>query len=120
MINALKNWQGYFKLCFLLILLVLVTAGVSATSVPLSDSPPNVSLVSQGSNYVTFTWPPVTKALYYEVHYVKNGAPSRVFNVSGTTIPFTGLSAGTYDFYFRTIFEDKASEYVIEEDLIIL
>ena len=121
--NAFKTtWQGCIKMCFLLILLVPVTTGVSASPAPLNYPPPTVSVSGRGPNAIAFTWGAVSGAVSYEVWYVKvsTGNTSAVFNTSNTNFSFSGLPAGEYEFYFTSVFEEKTSDYVIVDDLIIM
>lgn len=120
--NIKKTWQGCIQMCFLLLLMIPVTTGVSASPLPLNYPPPTVTITGRGSNSVDFAWGAVSGATSYQIWYVdvENNTSSAVFNTGNTNIAFSALPKGTYDFYFRSVFDEKTSDYVIEDDLIML
>ena len=81
---------------------------------------PVVSLDSQSEGAVSFSWNAVTGAVGYNVKYVRDDTyNSGVFYTTSTSISFSSLPAGTYDFYFETVCSGGSSGYIIWEDLII-
>lgn len=118
-----KHWQWCIQLCFLLALLVPVMIGVQATTTrPLNYEAPSVSQTGQTSSSASFDWNAVSEAIGYEVWYVRrqNNYTSPVMGTGDTDITVSGLTWGTYKFYFRAVFENGVSDYVIIDDLIIM
>lgn len=118
-----KSWQWCFKLCLVVLLSVPVTIGVNATATgPLTYQAPSVTKTWQSNGSVSFAWGAVSEATGYEYWYVRrqNQYTSPVMSTGNTDITVSGLSSGTYKFYFRSVFEDGVSDYVIIDDLIIM
>ncbi len=110
-------------LAALLFILFLPIAFATA-NVPVADDTcpePDVSVSSQTTGAISFTWDAVTNAVGYNVKYVRDGSySSEVFNTTSTSISFTNLTAGTYDFYFQTDCGGSTSGWIITDDIIIL
>jgi hypothetical protein len=86
-----------------------------------SNAPANVAKTFQSSSSVAFTWDAAAGATAYEVWYQRqgDGFTSTPSTVTSTAASFTGLPAGRYVFYGRTVCGNDRSETVIFEDLII-
>ncbi len=79
--------------------------------------PANVSVVSQTTNSITFDWDDCYCSLTeYRVYYKKGGFTSSEFSTTSSDFTFTGLSAGTYDFYFYTVCGTEVSGFIIVQD----
>ena len=121
-----KAWQYGFKLCFLFALMLPVSAGVTAApttpEVCVTCQPPTVSKTGQGPKSVSFAWNAVSGATGYRVWYVNKSTDygSAVLSTGNTSISFSNLESGTYDFYFQTACGDENSEYVVIEDVVII
>lgn len=78
----------------------------------------DVTVTGKSSGAISFAWGPVAGANNYTVRYVRreNGQTGE-FNTSGTSINISGLSAGTYTFYFTVAGDPGNSEFVIIEDI---
>ena len=125
--NASKiKWRNTFFLLFGLVF--LVQAG-SAFTVPektvqpieVSCEVPSVSITGRSAGYVSFSWGAVSGTTGYTVYYVRknDNYTSSPFTTSSTSISFSSLPSGTYDFYFSSNCGSEESEYVIEADLIM-
>lgn len=122
MINEVKKvWQRGGHICLFLLLMLPAKIGVSAKS---GDEypPPIPSITNQGSGTISFAWDAVEGAISYRVSYYRKESSynSSVTNTGSTNITYSGLSAGTYNFYFKSVFSGaQSSDYVIE-DVVIL
>ncbi|MEI6412004.1 MAG: fibronectin type III domain-containing protein [Bacteroidota bacterium] len=78
----------------------------------------DVTVTGKSSGAISFAWGPVAGANTYNVRYVrKENGQSGLLSTSGTAINISGLSAGTYTFYFTVAGDPGNSEYVIIEDV---
>lgn len=118
-----QKWALALAHCGLLFVLpFFMTNARTATTPakPLSCLAPGVSVINQGSNFVTFGLETPADACQY--YYVRkdNNASSGVMSTSNSTVTISGLAPGTYDFYFRSVCEgNETSEYIISELLLM-
>ena len=118
-----KGLQWGYQLGFLLLLCLPLTFGVSATRAYEGKAypPPEPSIISQSSGSVTFGWAPVSGATGYKVYYLRKEASFTSQEQNTNTEPnFSGLPAGTYKFFFKSVFGNESSEYIIIDDLVIM
>lgn len=125
MINEVKKvWQRGGHICLFLLLMLPATISVSATRIHSGDEypPPIPSITSQGSGSISFAWDAVEGAISYRVSYYRKESSysSSVTNTGSTNITYSGLSAGTYNFYFKSVFSGAQSSDYIIEDVVIL
>lgn len=102
--NALcKSLPGLFSLLFLLNLSNPVRAGVPPTP-EVTCPTPEVSITEQAASSVTFSWNAVSGATQYRIWYVRreDNYTSSVITTGGTSVTFSNLTSGTYDFHFQT------------------
>jgi hypothetical protein len=106
---------------FVFVLGLLATGFSAPPAMDCTCDSPTVSITSQTSNSVAFSWGAVSGATSYEVWYVKRegGFTSQPVTTSGTTTSFNNLPAGTYKFYFKTVCGGEGSNISITEDLIM-
>ncbi|MBL7828868.1 MAG: fibronectin type III domain-containing protein [Saprospiraceae bacterium] len=108
---------------FALIFLVPLMFGLFPPKAPQEATclPPNVTITSQSPNSVCFSWDAVGGSTEYAVWYVRendNYTSSPIYT-GNTSIAFTGLSAGTYNFYFTTVCGMDRSDGIIIEELVM-
>ena len=81
--------------------------------------PQNVQKTAQTTSTVSFDWDDCECIpTEYRVYYVVNGNASQEFAVTSSDFTFTGLSAGTYDFYFYTVCGTQQSAAIIITDIV--
>lgn len=110
----------YLKATLVMLLflpLAFASANVPPEEVTCSEPSPSVTYLNGGD--ASFAWSAITGATGYNVKYSVDGYTSGVRFVTGTTIDFTGLPAGTYDFHFQTVCSGGTSGWIITEDLIL-
>lgn len=115
-----KNWQQYFKI--VLVLLIPIVSGFTNAPVIESTCPGlQVSMTSQSSGSASFSWNAVSGSSEYVVYCIKQGDnyPSRETHTRNTSVTFSGLSSGTYNFYFATVCGTELSDIIIIEDLVL-
>lgn len=118
--NRQKTGPVYFNI--LLWMLMPILLGLPRQSHPVVNCPgPQVSVSSQSSGAVSFSWNPVSGASEYVVFYVRQSDQytSPQTQTQSTHISYTGLASGHYHFYFATVCGSELSEIIIIEDLII-
>ena len=76
---------------------------------------------AQSTNSIAFAWDAKAGATAYEVWYVRqgDGYTGTPLTVTSTTASFTGLPAGRYVFYARTVCGNEKSEIIIFEDILM-
>lgn len=119
--NALcKSLPGLFSLLFLLNLSSPVRAGVPPTP-EVTCPAPEVSIAEQAAASVTFTWNAVSGATQYRIWYVRreDNYTSSVITTGGTSVTFSNLPPGTYDFYFQTSCGGEGNSAIITQDIIM-
>ena len=117
-----KNWLAPAKLLLLLVFLAPVRAGFSLSpAVKVTCDPPNVSITDKSSGTVSFAWDPVQYGNTYKIwyHRSEDDYTSSQTTTGSTTITYSNLPAGTYDFYFMTVCGEGNSIIVIEDDLMM-
>ena len=84
------------------------------------DAPTNVTVTAKFSSSISFDWDGPDGSTY-EVYYVRqsDGYTSPVYSTSSSDYAYSGLSAGTYDFYFRTDCGTEMSEIIGIEEVFI-
>ena len=115
-----KNWQWYSKI--VLVLLIPIVSGFTNPPVIESTCPgPHVSVTSQSTGSVSFTWNAVSGDSEYIVFYIRqsdNYTSSQIYT-HNTSITYSGLPSGTYRFYFATVCGSEISEIIIIDDLVL-
>jgi hypothetical protein len=118
-----KGLQLGYQLGFVLLLFLPLTVGVSATRANEGRNypPPAPSIVSQSAGFISFGWTPVSGATGYKVYYVRKETSlcSQEQN-TGSEPFFSGLPAGTYKFFFKSVFGSESSDYIVIDDVLIL
>lgn len=120
--NSFKNSIVGLALAGCLFLaLAMSFSSFTAAACSCSNAPANVVKTSQSISSVAFAWDAAAGATAYEVWYVRQGDSytSSPITVTSTSASFTGLAAGQYVFYFRTVCGIEKSDSIIFEDLII-
>ncbi len=115
--------QGKSALATLFFVFGLLVNGFSAPpTIQCNCDSPTVTITSQSSNSVAFSWGAVSGATSYEVWYEKREGnfTSQPTTTNGTSMNFSNLSAGTYKFYFKAICGGEGSNIYITEDLIMI
>ncbi|MBC7776493.1 MAG: hypothetical protein H7246_13750 [Phycisphaerae bacterium] len=118
--NVKKNQQWYFKIA--LVLLIPIVFGFTIPAIPGTTCPgPQVSVTSQSTGAASFSWNAVSGASEYVVFYVRQGDnyTSPLTYTQGTSIAYSGLSSGRYNFCFATVCGNELSQIIIIEDLVI-
>lgn len=118
--NSQKTGQFYYNIALLLLMPILF--GLPTRSHPdVACSGPQVSVSSQSSGAVSFSWSAVSGATEYVVFYVRQSDQytSPQTQTQSTSISYSGLASGHYHFYFATVCGGDLSEIIIIEDLII-
>ena len=119
--NAIKaGLAGLFSL-FLVTTFAMPGAPVNMNpvSVTVTCPGPNVSITSQSSGSISFAWDAVSGATGYKVWYIRNGSDgSQEFGTGSTTMSFSNLPSGSYDFYFETVCAEGGG-YVIIDDIMM-
>lgn len=118
-----KNWFTVLIMSLGLALLVPAGYGFSVRQAirNVDCSPPDPSVSSQGSGSITFTWEAKSGATSYQVYYFRaeDSYTSSPATTGSTSISFSHLPQGTYDFYFCTNCGGESSDYIILDDLIM-
>lgn len=105
----------------LLMAVAIFFSSFTSAACSCSNAPTNVVKTSQSISSVAFTWDAVAGATTYEVWYVRqgDGYTSSPLTVASTTASFTGLPAGRYVFYGRTVCGNEKSDIIIFEDILM-
>lgn len=115
-----KKLRWYFKI--ILVLLIPIVSGSAYPSVIESTCPgPQVSVTSQSTGSVSFSWNAESGASEYVVFYIRqdDNHTSQQIYTGNTSITYSGLPSGTYNFYFARICGSELSEIIIIDDLVI-
>lgn len=115
-----KNLRWYFKI--ILVLLIPIVSGSTNPPVIKSTCPgPQVSVTSHSTGSVSFSWNAVSEASEYVVFYVRQGDnyTSQQIYTGNTSITYSGLPSGTYNFYFAVVCGSELSAIIIIDDLVI-
>jgi hypothetical protein len=111
---------GYLKATLVMLLflpLAFASANVPPEEVTCTEPSPSVTYLNGGD--ASFSWSAVSGAIGYNVRYSVDGYTSEIRFVTGTTVDYTGLPAGTYDFHFQTVCTGGTSSWIITEDFIL-
>ena len=122
--NNIQGWPGCIKLCLWLFLLLPVTTGVTAEPITPNGScsePSGIAVTGKTSSAVSFAWFSVGGATSYQVYWVRlsDNTSSSVMTTSASAITVSGLSPGTYRFYFATVCAEGTSDYVVPDEVVI-
>lgn len=111
-------WQ--FKILFALLIPIL-SGATNPASFEVYCPAPQVSVTGLSTGSASFSWNVVNEASEYVVFYVRQADQytSQQTYTPNTSITFSGLPTGVYDFYFATVCGSEVSSYIIIEDLII-
>ncbi len=113
----------WFKAFLLTILLFTGATGFSAAPerMPSSCIIENLQRTGPSQGSVSYSWNSVSGATVYKVYYVRlsDSYTSPVYSTSSTYMPFSGLTAGTYRFYFAPVCGEDTLEYIADEVVII-
>lgn len=80
--------------------------------------PANVTETGKTSSSISFDWDDVAGSTFL-VYYTRDDYTSSVFTASVSNFTFSGLPAGTYDFYFQTDCGAEMSEIIGITDVIV-
>ncbi|MCB0544124.1 MAG: fibronectin type III domain-containing protein [Saprospiraceae bacterium] len=121
--NAIKKgWHGILPMLFFLSPLFLHPPGYSA-ALPLqvlTCPPPDVVVTDKTSDSVTFSWSTFSGATYKAWYYrSEDSFTSSEVTTGSSSITFSDLPPGTYDFYFATVCGEEVSSYIVVDDLIM-
>lgn len=85
-------------------------------------APANVGVSAKGIGSITFDWDDCSCQLNgYLVSYYRQGDAysSPVYGTASSSYGYTGLPAGTYDFFFQTDCGSELSDMVVIEDQVV-
>ncbi len=115
-----KNWQWCLNIA--LVLLIPIVSGFTNLPAVETNCPgPQAFVTSQSTGAASFSWNAVSEASEYVVYFVRQGdnyTSSQIYT-SNTSISFSGLPSGTYNFYFATVCGNGSSGIIIIEDLVM-
>ena len=77
--------------------------------------PPNVALTNQFTGAASFDWDDCGCGGEYHVFYRTNGQTSPEYVTGNSEITISGLTTGTYQFYFYTVCGGESSSIIVEE-----
>ncbi|MEO1260009.1 MAG: hypothetical protein AAFZ15_14545 [Bacteroidota bacterium] len=108
---------------FSLFVFVLTFSFANETDCGVScNAPANVVQVAQSAGCISFDWDDCSDSCTeFAVWYVRqaDGYKSSEARVSTSAISFSGLTDGTYDFYFRTVCGGGMSSVIGVEDVVL-
>lgn len=81
-------------------------------------SSPNVTLTNQFAGSASFDWNDCGCDGEYHIFYRINGQTSPEYVTGNSEITISGLTTGTYQFYFYTICGGESSSIIVEEVII--
>ncbi|NUN99368.1 MAG: hypothetical protein HUU01_01995 [Saprospiraceae bacterium] len=113
-----RGWQGTFTSLLPFLLLAVSSAFTTTFDGP---APANVSIASQTSSSVSFTWDGVDNPDGFKIWYYRseNNFTSQPAFTEEEAISFSDLTAGTYDFFFVAIHGETYSECAVTSDIIM-
>jgi hypothetical protein len=84
-------------------------------------TPSSVTKTAQTSSSASFAWEGGGAGVTYKVWYVRksDGFASQEVVANGNAVSFTGMQAGTYTIYAKTICEGGEVQSIIWDDIII-
>jgi hypothetical protein len=116
-----KNFRPWYSKIVLSLLFPIFYGFVPPTMLEATCPGPQVSVTSQGTGAASFSWSAVSGATGYVVYYVRQDdhyTSSPIFTTS-TSIMYSGLPSGRYNFCFGSVCGNEFSEIIIIEDLVI-
>lgn len=119
-----KGWAGLAALTMFVSFFAFQSFSAASTAIGPDCScgtPGSPTVTNQSLTSISLAWTPASGAAGYEVWYVRtnDSYTSSVSTVSSTSITYTGLTSGTYKFYFRSNCGEEKSEIIVLEDMII-
>lgn len=119
-----KSWPVFIALFVFAALAASATSSLPLQSrqvVALTCQAPNATVTGFSSGSVSFSWDGVEGATAYKVYYVRkdDNYTSQEYTTGNTSIAFSELPSGTYDFYFATVCGGQTSSFLILSDLIL-
>lgn len=114
------SWQTCFTIA-LVLLMPIIFGFITPETSPTTCPEPQVSVTSHTNGAASFSWGAVSGATAYVVFYVRKGDnyTSQQIHTQSTSMAFTGLAPGSYNFYFATVCAGGVSAFIIVEDLVI-
>ena len=117
-----KCWLAFLPLFFLLTILAPVRSAYSAPPAAAVTCPtPDVTITDRSAGAVSFSWSAASGATAYKIWYYRSEDhyTSSEITTGNTSVSFSNLPAGTYDFYFATICGGGSSSFIVVDDLIM-
>ncbi len=118
---------GAILKCFFFLVFLLpsatenATAGVKSQYYTAVPPPINLTVTGKTANAVSFTWDGVGSPDSFKIWYYRHED-----NYTGTPVftgnefaSFSNLPAGTYDFFFVSIYGGTYSESILEADIVM-
>lgn len=120
-IHFKRLWPWYFKVSLFLLFPLLLGFLPPPTDHETTCPGPQVSVSSQGSGEVSFSWNAVSGASGYVVYFVREDENYTSFPIftQNTSIVYSGLPSGRYNFCFATVCGSEYSAIIIVEDLVL-
>jgi hypothetical protein len=121
-ISMKKNRLSTLTFFFVLVLLTSIGSGFSYPAFKLiSCQPPDVSVSSKSAGTISFSWGGVAGGKAYDVYFYRHEDhyTSGIITTSSTSVLFSSLPSGTYDFYFATECDEGPSSFIIIEDILM-
>lgn len=111
--------KSLFLIAFLLPFFLNASAPANHAQATECPAPTNLTLTAQTGNSVSFDWDDCGCIMpEYHVFYTKSGQTSQEYITGASAITISGLSAGTYQFYFYTVSSTGQSSIIVEEVLL--
>ncbi|HFA49277.1 MAG TPA: hypothetical protein ENJ95_09695 [Bacteroidetes bacterium] len=96
------------------------TAPEKTSPVGACAAPANVVVTSNSGGSISFDWDKCEgDCTEFKTWYVSQGQARESSSGSGSTVSFSNLAAGTYDFYFTTLCGGQTSAAIIIEENIV-
>ena len=110
---------AWFKGLLFTILLLSGATGFTSTPDfrPLSCIIENLQRTGPSQGAVYYSWSAVSGASTYKVYYVRlsDGYTIPTYTISATSIDFSGLSAGSYKYYFAPVCGSEPLEFITDD-----